>query len=434
MKGQAVAILLMFASSLAFDERVVSFEKPQADGKHWALLVAGSNGYYNYRHQADTCHAYQILKSHGIPDERIIVMMFDDIAHNEENPVKGNIINQPGGPNVYTGVPKDYTGKDVNPETFLSVLKGEKDKVSGKVIDSGPNDHVFVNFVDHGGPGIIAFGSKMLKATALNDAIMYLKDNNRYSKLVFYVEACESGSMFEDMLPKDINVFATTASNAHESSYACYFDKTRKTYLGDVYSVKWMQDSDKEDLSQETLSKQFKITKSETNTSHVMEYGDLTMGDLKVADFQGNQMSTGPAPNTADPCADAVKSEDVPVEILRRSIDLADSEQERMDLERKLTALLEERAMVESAANQIVQIATGDHIMTAKIANTRHHIKQWACYESTVEYLKAKCPKTFNIPMNDYALRKLYMFVNMCEENISQKRVMSAIDKVCTEA
>jgi legumain len=36
-----------------------------------------------------------------------------------------------------------------------------------------------------------------------------------------------------------------TASNATTSSYACYFDKLRKTYLGDVFSVKWMEDSDK---------------------------------------------------------------------------------------------------------------------------------------------------------------------------------------------
>jgi len=26
--------------------------------KHAAVLVAGSNGYYNYRHQADVAHAY----------------------------------------------------------------------------------------------------------------------------------------------------------------------------------------------------------------------------------------------------------------------------------------------------------------------------------------------------------------------------------------
>ena len=57
--------------------------------KHWAVLVAGSNGYFNYRHQADICHAYQILRKNGIPDERIIVMMYDDIAHNTNNPTPG---------------------------------------------------------------------------------------------------------------------------------------------------------------------------------------------------------------------------------------------------------------------------------------------------------------------------------------------------------
>ena len=58
------------------------------------LLVAGSNGWFNYRHQADICHAYQIVHAHGVPDDRIIVMMYDDIAYNKENPTPGKIINQ----------------------------------------------------------------------------------------------------------------------------------------------------------------------------------------------------------------------------------------------------------------------------------------------------------------------------------------------------
>ena len=33
-----------------------------APSDHWAVLVAGSNTYGNYRHQADICHAYQIMK------------------------------------------------------------------------------------------------------------------------------------------------------------------------------------------------------------------------------------------------------------------------------------------------------------------------------------------------------------------------------------
>ena len=93
--------------------------------------------------------------------------------------------------------------------------------------------------------------------------------------MVIYIEACESGSMLEDLLPNNINVYATTASNAEESSYACYFDAKRKTYLGDVYSVVWMEDSDAEKIDQESLFQQFLVTQKNTNTSHVMQYGDL---------------------------------------------------------------------------------------------------------------------------------------------------------------
>ncbi|VVA19861.1 PREDICTED: vacuolar-processing enzyme [Prunus dulcis] len=66
-------------------------------GKRWAVLIAGSNGYYNYRHQADICHAYQILKKGGLKDENIIVFMYDDVEHDPENPRQGVIINKPKG-------------------------------------------------------------------------------------------------------------------------------------------------------------------------------------------------------------------------------------------------------------------------------------------------------------------------------------------------
>ena len=39
-------------------------------------------------------------------------------------------------------------------------------------------------------------------------------------------------------------VYATTAANPKESSWACYYDQALETYLGDVYSVKWMENVD----------------------------------------------------------------------------------------------------------------------------------------------------------------------------------------------
>ncbi|CAF1571558.1 unnamed protein product, partial [Adineta steineri] len=132
-----------------------------AAGQNWAVLVAGSNGWYNYRHQSDVCHAYQILHKNGIPDSNIIVMMYDDLAKDKQNPTKGVIINHPDGQDVYKGVPHDYTGKTVTPKNFINVLLGKKDLMkgvgSGKVLESGPDDNVFIYFTDHGATGLVAF-------------------------------------------------------------------------------------------------------------------------------------------------------------------------------------------------------------------------------------------------------------------------------------
>ncbi len=93
--------------------------------------------------------------------------------------------------------------------------------------------------------------------------------------MVIYIEACESGSMLEDILPDNINIYATTASNAIESSYACYLDQKLATFLGDCYSVAWMENSDEKKSVRETLYEQYDVTKKKTRESHVMEYGDL---------------------------------------------------------------------------------------------------------------------------------------------------------------
>ncbi|KAI2650263.1 Legumain [Labeo rohita] len=160
----------------------------------WVMLAAGSNSWDNYRHQADVCHAYQIAHQNGIPDSRIVVMMYDDIAYNKKNPYPGNIINKPNGSNVYPGVPKDYTGEDVTAGNFLAALKGDTNAVKKrkpKVIKSGINDTIFVYLADHGGAGrfsfpnsIVSFVTSRLKNILLHahDLIETIKEMARNCK------------------------------------------------------------------------------------------------------------------------------------------------------------------------------------------------------------------------------------------------------------
>ena len=49
-------------------------------------------------------------------------MMYDDIANSKENPYPGKIFNRPNGPDVYAGVPKDYTGTRVKFQIQTSYL------------------------------------------------------------------------------------------------------------------------------------------------------------------------------------------------------------------------------------------------------------------------------------------------------------------------
>ena len=45
----------------------------ESAARQWAVLVAGSRGWDNYRHQADVCHAFHLLRSRGVPEANIVV-------------------------------------------------------------------------------------------------------------------------------------------------------------------------------------------------------------------------------------------------------------------------------------------------------------------------------------------------------------------------
>jgi len=268
----------------------------QVSAKNWALLIAGSNTWDNYRHQADVCHAYQTMHKAGIPDDQMVVMMYDDIAYHKKNPYKGNIINEPRGPNVYENVLKDYTGKDVNVQTFLAVLQGDKDGVkrltgkAGKVIESGPDDYVFVYFADHGAAGLLMMPKlPYLKATDLNAAFKDMHSKKKFKKLLMYTEACDSGSMFLNIMPTNIDVYVTTATKPDEPSWSQDYDNKRKTSINDEYSSIWLEDTDKANLAKETIDAQYKKVKKNADGQHPMVFGDLTIGQLTLDQFFGNK-------------------------------------------------------------------------------------------------------------------------------------------------
>merc|ERR1719265_1307190 len=233
-------------------------------------------------------------------------MAVDDVANDSMNPFPGRLFNKPTadgvlGKDVYNGCKIDYKGGDVTPENFVKVLTGAG---SGKVLKSTSADNVFVNFVDHGGVGLIGFPRSVMHKNDLQAALQTMKDKRMFKRLVFYLEACESGSMFEGV--NILGMYALTAANPRESSWGTYCSPNDKvngrhigSCLGDAFSVNWMEDMDIEDTTTETLEKQFKVVKSETGKSHVMQYSDRSFTNERISDFVGKGTSPSLRPSTA---------------------------------------------------------------------------------------------------------------------------------------
>lgn len=403
--------------------------------KIWALLVAGSNGWWNYRHQSDVCHAFHILRNHGIPEDRIVTMMYDDIADNKQNPYPGKIFNKPDGEDVYEGVIVDYSGKDVTPENFLAVLQGNKTAVkggNGRVLESTGNDHVFVYFTDHGGVGLISFPFSILTVKDLNDALANMHKKKKYNQLVFYLEACESGSMFNKVLKKDIDVYAITAANEKESSWGCYCENDMKLpCLGDLFSVSWMDDSDEEDLSLETLKTQFDIVKEETNKSHVMHYGDLNIADEYVADFQG--WSKGPLKKYGDGIhpLSAWPSRDVHLLSIKKQLKEAKHERQKKKLEHRVTKIETKRRYLENFMIDLVESLIHDPVNQRYILNNHPQaVTQLQCHDDVVKAFHRTC---FHFSRNPYALKYVFVLTNLCEYGLETDIILEQMLQKCLE-
>jgi legumain len=56
---------------------------------HFAVILSGSKGFWNYRHQAQTCELFHKLKKNGILESNIIHFSYDDAARDKKNPFRG---------------------------------------------------------------------------------------------------------------------------------------------------------------------------------------------------------------------------------------------------------------------------------------------------------------------------------------------------------
>jgi len=401
--------------------------------------MAGSNTYGNYRHQADACHAYQIAKKNGVPESNIILLAYDDIAHSSSNPFPGKIFNKPDGEDVYAGCKISYKGSEVTKDNFLKVLKGDS-SANGPVLRSTKNDRVFVYFADHGGVGILGVpngaAGGYIHAKDVNNALDTLHSKGGFKELLFYVEACYSGSIFQNLLHTP-NVFAVTAANARESSYGFYcppMDKVEGksigSCLGDEFSIRWMQDADVANFKSETVNQQVSKVISEVKKSHVSKFGDSSrIGGEVIGDFEGAEVSRTMNVSLAEPLDfsnSAVNSRDVEVHLAYYELHRAETIEERRDAEKALAAVLAKRAAVDEKFTKIAMVAVnGDKEKAQAMVDGSVHSLNVDCHARSLEIAANRCGA-----FNDYSMRHSRLFANLCE-SMDAAQIESAVKQVC---
>jgi legumain len=393
------------------------------------------------------------MKGGGLKDENIIVFMYDDIAHNEGNPRHGVIINHPQGGDVYAGVPKDYVGEAVTVGNFLAVLLGDKTTLtggSGKVVDSGPNDHIFVFYSDHGGPGVLGMPTyPYLYADDLVDTLKKKHAMGTYKSMVFYLEACESGSIFEGLLPENINIYATAASNAMENSWGTYCPGQYPspppeywTCLGDLYSVSWMEDSDVHNLRTESLKQQYELVKTRTSAhktyyqgSHVMQYGSLGLNVDNIFLYMGsnpaNDNATFVDDNSLPSLSGAVNQRDADLVYYWQKFQRSpDGSSKKLDAQKQLLDVMNHRVHVDNSIELVGKLLFGSEKGIEVLKTVRPAgqplVDDWDCLKSMVRSFESHCGS-----LSQYGMKHMRSLANICNAGIKKETMTEVAAQAC---
>ncbi|XP_027171036.1 putative GPI-anchor transamidase isoform X1 [Coffea eugenioides] len=226
-KAVAFLVVLIATNLTGAISSTVSHSTATMHTNNWAVLVCTSRFWFNYRHMANTLSLYRTVKRLGIPDERIILMLADDMACNARNKYPAQVFNNENHRlNLYgDNVEVDYRGYEVTVENFLRVLMGRHENAvpRSKRLLSDEGSHILVYMTGHGGDEFLKFqDSEELQSHDLADAVKQMKEKRRFKELLIMVDTCQAATLFSQL--HSPGVLAIGSSLKGENSYSHHLD------------------------------------------------------------------------------------------------------------------------------------------------------------------------------------------------------------------
>lgn len=192
----------------------------------WALLVCTSRYWFNYRHVANTLAVYRTIKRLGIPDDRIILFLADDMACNPRNAKAGCVYSTPQGHDLYgEDVEVDFRGKEVTAENLVRTITGRQteDVPRNRRLLTDEGSNVLFYLTGHGGDNFLKFQDHHeIQSADIGDAIHQMTVQRRLRRMFFIAETCQASTLFESI--RSPNVLAMASSDRGESSYSHLVD------------------------------------------------------------------------------------------------------------------------------------------------------------------------------------------------------------------
>ena len=259
------------------DEIDISYQVLQ---DKWALLVASSKDWKNYRHQADILSVYQMIRERGYPDDHIILIMEDDLAQNPKNPFKGEVKTDLAESNLYQNFDIDYKMSDLTPTDIMNILSGKKTSRTPIVIESTDKDNILIFWSGHGTQAELCWGDEFMgvRKEMVSNTLKQMAKEKKYRKMLFLIEACYSGSIVKDIqIPGALFI---TAANDKETSKADNFSNQLGVWMTNRFTY-GLREQLETDMSVPLRDLYYRLFIN-TIGSHVMVYNTANFGNIHM--------------------------------------------------------------------------------------------------------------------------------------------------------
>lgn len=246
----------------------------------YALILAPSAGWENYRHQADACAFYQLLKAGGLGDDHILMVVEDDIAFDTRNLYPGIVRTSPSGENVYSGVRVDYHPSEITLDALADVLTGQGE---GGMMKPSATDNLLVYWAGHGDPEGPRWLDRTIPAGEAARFFRRLSEARSFRKSLFVLETCYAGKVGEALegIP---GLVCLAAAAADETSKVNSYSAELHTWLSNSFTDALLEAFAAR--PDDTLYALYGRVYGRTLGSHVSVYNAAAFDNLYTAGFR----------------------------------------------------------------------------------------------------------------------------------------------------